>query len=297
MKNKNEVFTMTLEEINIRDPFVLPFKDTYYMYGTRAKTCWGLADGFDCYTSKDLVNWDGPFEVFHKPENFWADKNYWAPEVHIYNNTFYMFATFNSEALDKKGTMILSSESPLGPFKVHSDGKITPDEWNSLDGTFYLSPEGKPYMVFSHEWVDLADGEICSVELSDDLTHPVSEPVTLFKASQAKPWVKGMQHRLRNEICYVTDGPFMHRLENGELIMLWASISEGGYAEAIARSDNGNIDGNWTIDEKPLFDKDGGHGMLFKTFDGKLMMVLHQPNETPKEHPVFIPVNEESLAI
>ena len=65
---------MTLEEINIRDPFVLPFKDTYYMYGTRAKTCWGLADGFDCYTSKDLVNWDGPFEVFHKPENFWADK-------------------------------------------------------------------------------------------------------------------------------------------------------------------------------------------------------------------------------
>ena len=44
---------MKLEDINIRDPFVLPFHNVYYMYGTRAKTCWGPADGFDCYTSSD----------------------------------------------------------------------------------------------------------------------------------------------------------------------------------------------------------------------------------------------------
>ena len=286
---------MTLEEINIRDPFVLPYEGIYYMYGTRAKTCWGLADGFDCYTSSDLKNWDDPFEVFHRPENFWADKNYWAPEVHIYNNTFYMFATFNSEALDKKGTMILASDSPKGPFHLHSDGKITPDEWNCLDGTFYTDPVGTPYMIFSHEWVDLEDGEICAVKLSSDLKKAVSEPVTLFKASSAKPWVKGFTHRLITGLAYVTDGPFMHRLPDGELIMLWASMAEGGYAEAIARSDNGDVTGNWTIDEKPLFDKDGGHGMLFRTFEGELMMVLHQPNETPKEHPVFIPINEKDL--
>ncbi len=286
---------MTLEEINIRDPFVLPYDGTYYMYGTRAKTCWGLADGFDCYTSTDLKTWDGPFEVFHKPADFWADKNYWAPEVHIYKGGFYMFATFNSEALDKKGTMILSSDSPLGPFKIHSEGKITPDEWNCLDGTFYLSPKGQPYMVFSHEWMDVGDGQICAVLLSDDLRRPVSEPRTLFTASMAKPWVKSITHRLWNGPVYVTDGPFMHRKKDGELIMLWATMAEGGYAEGIARSDNGDIDGTWSVDEKPLFNKDGGHGMVFETFEGEQYLVLHQPNETPLEHPVFIAFDESEI--
>ncbi len=287
---------MRLEEINIRDPFVLPYDGVYYMYGTRAKTCWGRADGFDCYTSRDLVAWDGPFEVFHKPEDFWADKNYWAPEVHVYKGTFYMFATFNSEALDKKGTMILSSKSPLGQFKIHSDGKITPDEWNCLDGTFYLSPEGKPYMVFSHEWMDIGDGQICAVELSEGLKRPVEEPRTLFSASQAQPWVKSITHRLWDGPVYVTDGPFLHRLKSGELIMLWATMAGSGYAEGIARSDNGDISGNWSVDDKPLFDKDGGHGMLFETFDGELFLVLHQPNETPLEHPVFIKIDEKEIS-
>ena len=29
---------------------------------------------------------------------------------------------------------------------------------------------------------------------------------------------------------------------------------------------------------KPLFEKDGGHGMIFKTFEGELRLVLHSPN-------------------
>ena len=27
-----------------------------------------------------------------------------------------------------------------------------------------------------------------------------------------------------------------------------------------------------------MFEKDGGHGMIFKTFEGKLCLVLHSPN-------------------
>ncbi len=95
---------------------------------------------------------------------------------------------------------------------------------------------------------------------------------------------------------YVTDGPFLHRLKSGELIMLWATMAGSGYAEGIARSDNGDITGSWSVDNKPLFDKDGGHGMLFETFDGKLYLVLHQPNETPKEHPVFIRIDEKEIS-
>lgn len=27
-----------------------------------------------------------------------------------------------------------------------------------------------------------------------------------------------------------------------------------------------------------MFEKDGGHGMIFKTFEGELRLVLHSPN-------------------
>ena len=76
---------MKRTDINIRDPFVLVKDGKYYMYGSRGETVWGLADGFDVYVSKDLEEFDGPYEVFRRPEGFWADRHYWAPEVHEYN--------------------------------------------------------------------------------------------------------------------------------------------------------------------------------------------------------------------
>ena len=86
---------MKCEEINIRDPFVLVYDNIYYMYGTRGKNAFkGEEYGFDVYKSKDLINWQGPIEVFHRPENFFSKSNYWAPEVYAIKDRFYMFATF-----------------------------------------------------------------------------------------------------------------------------------------------------------------------------------------------------------
>lgn len=282
---------MKREEINIRDPYILLHEGKYYMCGTRAVTCWGPADGFDGYVSDDLENWDGPFELFHRPEGFPADRNYWAPEFHIYQNQFYIFATFGITERNHKGTMILRADKPLGPYHLHSDGYITPEDWNCLDGTLYVSASGAPYMVFSHEWVDIGDGEICAIRLSKDLTHPISEPITLFSASQGKSWVRSLTNRQWDGPIYVTDGPFLYRKSPRELLLLWASFGEHGYVEAVARSDNGEIDGHWTIDEKPLFADNGGHGMVFESKENQTYLVLHQPNKTPEEHPVLIPLS------
>ena len=38
---------MKTDEINIRDPYILCDNGIYYLYGTRAETCWGKAEGFD----------------------------------------------------------------------------------------------------------------------------------------------------------------------------------------------------------------------------------------------------------
>ena len=91
---------------------------------------------------------------------------------------------------------------------------------------------------------------------------------------------------------WVTDGPFLHRRADGALAMLWSSFGEKGYVQALATSDNGELSGTWTPSPAPLFDEDGGHGMLFRAFDGRLLLALHSPNETPRERPVFLPIGD-----
>ncbi len=282
---------MILNEINIRDPFILPLDGKYYMYGTRGASCWGECDGFDVYVSEDLVHWSDPIEAFHKPEGFWADRNYWAPEVHPYQGKFYAFVSFKS--LDRcRGTQILISEAPTGPFRLHSDGPVTPHDWECLDGTFYVDKEGQPYMVFCHEWVQVQDGQMCLVKLSKDLKEAISEPVLLFTASEPS-W----SHGVKNGPNYVTDGPFLYQAGDGSLMMLWSSFSDEGYAQALAHSESGKITGPWKHAERLLYSKDGGHGMIFRAFDGQLFLTLHTPNEKLKEHPVFIPLKEANGSI
>jgi hypothetical protein len=74
--------------------------------------------------------------------------------------------------------------------------------------------------------------------------------------------------------------------------MLWSSRGEHGYAMGIARSASGTVEGPWEHDAQPIWGKDGGHGMIFRAFDGHLFMTLHAPNKTPDERPVFIEIEE-----
>ena len=121
---------MTTEQINIRDPFVLVDDGFYYLYGTRGPTCWGKADGFDVYRSRDLKEWEGPFVCFHNDGSFWADRNYWAPEVHRWRGAFYMFASFKSESR-RRGTAILRAESPFSPGRTARLRRETGNVWTA----------------------------------------------------------------------------------------------------------------------------------------------------------------------
>jgi len=283
-----------LSDINIRDPFVLsvPSDGKYYLYGTMGAYTWSeSAVGFDCYISTDLENWDGPFPVFRPSTDFWADRNFWAPEVHTHQGKYYMFASFKAKGVCR-GTQILRSESPLGPFLPLSDKPVTPPDWECLDGTLFVTPEGAPWMVFCHEWVQVGDGEICAILLSKDLSSAMGEPVVLFRASDA-PWAQEVNSKGRKG--YVTDGPWMHHLANGELLILWSSFSEGGYTIGIARSPSGQLLGPWKQDIQPLYSGDGGHCMTFRDFNGTRWLSLHRPNETPNERPIFLLLIEDKL--
>jgi arabinan endo-1,5-alpha-L-arabinosidase len=287
-----------LSDIHIRDPFVLPVSSErrYYLYGTMGEYAWTeSALGFDCYTSPDLQNWEGPFPVFRPPADFWADRNFWAPEVHVYRGRYFLFASFKAAGI-RRGTQILVAGSPLGPFRPLSAGPVTPPDWECLDGTLFVSTDGHPWMVFCHEWVQISDGEICALPLRADLSCAAGEPVVLFHASQA-PWVQQIVWKRTGMKGCVTDGPWLHRLPGGELLILWSSHSVNGYTIGVARSTSGQLLGPWLQDALPLYSNDGGHCMTFRDFDGNLWLSFHHPDRNPAERPLFLPLAEDNLAL
>ncbi|MEZ4666353.1 MAG: glycoside hydrolase family 43 protein [Anaerolineae bacterium] len=283
-------------DLHIRDPFVLPVDEEqlYYLYGTTGPEAWSnAANGTNYYTSTNLEDWEGPFPAFRLPAGFWADRNFWAPEVHIYRGRYYMFMSFKAEEACR-GTQILVAEIPHGPFIPISDGPVTPRNWECLDGTLFVDKDDRPWIVFCHEWVQVGDGEICALQLSNDLTSAIGQPQLLFRASEA-PWAHEINSKGRKG--YVTDGPWLQRLGSGELIMLWSSFGTGGYTVGQARSESGDILGPWQQLPEPLYIGDGGHCMVFRTFDRQLMLAYHRPNPSPDERPYFARLEDFGLAL
>lgn len=226
-----------------------------------------------------------------------ADKNYWAPEVYQYNGAYYMFITYHSSITDHRGCTIMKADSPEGPFVEITCGQITPRDWDSIDGTFYVDSDGQLWMIFVHEWTSTDDGvgRMAAAKLSAGLTHFISTPFELFRAD-ALEWATAN----------VTDGCWMYRCADGQLLMLWSNWDSAGYCVGIARSANGRIDGEWTQDKTLLYAKsmtgtyDGGHGMLFTDTDGQMYLSIHSPNTATKsrrERPVFIPVDERNCSL
>ena len=164
---------MKLRDIHLRDPFIFAENGVYYLYGTRRGATTKVIpwQGLDVYTSADLIEWSEPRECFTRPEDFWSDRDFFAPEVYRYGDAYYMLASFRSE--DRlRCSQILKSDSPLGPFLPFTDGPITPEGWTCLDATLYVDEDGTPWTAFCHEWTQIGDGTIDILPLTPDLTAP-----------------------------------------------------------------------------------------------------------------------------
>lgn len=288
-----------LENIRMRDICILADEKTktYYAISSgRAPAKAGFKNSsVRAYTSKDLLNWEGPHTIFQTPNDLWGDVNIvniWAPEIHFYKGKYYLFLTFDTDSKFpeqwrdwlprvRRGSQVLVGDSPLGPFKPFQNHSTLPVDMMTLDGTLWVE-DGVPYMVFSHEWVQITDGAMEFVKLKDDLSDTAGEPKRLFRGSDA-PWAR----KSPEWGCWVVDGPYLYRSKSGKLFMIWSSFSHTGYTTGVAISDSGKLAGPWRQQAEPLFSADGGHGMLFKRFDGSLTMVLHSPNKQTERAKLF----------
>lgn len=154
-------------------------------------------------------------------------------------------------------------------------------------------------MVFCHEWLQAVDGTMEYVRLPKDLGVPKAKPKTLFRASDA-PW-SGEMLELGEKTNgmdiggYVTDGPWIFRTQTGRLGMLWSSWGKKRYSIGVAYSRSGKIKGPWVQEREPLFGDNGGHGMLFRAFDGKLKLCMHYVQSIYSgqvRQPIFLDVDD-----
>ncbi len=267
-----------LDSIRLSDPFILADKasSTYYMTGT----------GGLLWKSKDLKKWTGPFSVTETDPNSWMGKNpmIWAAELHHYKDRYYYFATFTNRdvhidtvkgnVIERRASHILVSEKPEGPYVPMEDPIYLPEDKPTLDGTFWVDTDGKPYMVYCYEWLQNWDGTIEKIELKPDLSGSVGEGELLFKASEA-PWTREINEHGDTIPNKVTDGPWLFRTQSGRLGMLWTSWVFSDYTQGVAYSESGTLDGPWIHEPEPITPPNYGHGMMFETFEGKLLMAVH----------------------
>ena len=78
--------------------------------------------------SPDLIHWSEPRVCFEKG-SFWADRDYWAPECHIWQGKYYLISSFRAEGTYRR-CQCLVSESPRGPFRPVREKPLTPEGWH-----------------------------------------------------------------------------------------------------------------------------------------------------------------------
>lgn len=271
-------YTIPLDSIRLSDPAILADPDTrlYYMTGTGGKL----------WKSPDLKLWAGPYDVAQTDSTSWMGPNpmIWAAELHAYQGKYYYFATFTNRKviideykgnkIERRASHVLVSDRPDGPYVPMADSIYLPADKPTLDGTFWIDTDGRPYMVYCYEWLQNWNGTIEKIALKPDLSGSIGEGKVLFRASDS-PWSRERGADGKIGPNRVTDGPYLFRTGTGRLGMLWTSWIYDVYTQGVAYSESGTLDGPWVQQADPITPPNYGHGMLFRTFDGQWLMSVH----------------------
>jgi hypothetical protein len=156
---------------------------TYYLTGTTGSpSWWTVNEGIRIWKSKDLQTWEplGLVWSFAKDATWQVAKKgkcaIWAPELHYFNNTFWIAYCINDTGICKGGgTGILRSTSGKaeGPYvDVKPDGPLT----GKIDASLFRDDDGKVYFVWQNGMI---------ARMKEDMSGFAEEP-RLLKPANAK---------------------------------------------------------------------------------------------------------------
>lgn len=311
-------------DVEFGDPYVMLASDgRYYMYGTG-----GVKDGFGCYVSDNLVDWEYKGAVYqgNTPES-WAVSNFWAPEVYEKDGKFYMFFSADwrenpNNELENFLIGVAVSDSPTGPFVEISDKPLFDPGYPIIDANVFKDDDGKYYLYYSRccykhpvesevaDWArekdmfnEVEESWIYGVELSPDFMSVIGEPVLLLR-----PPVKMDDKQAEWESRSVTSGEVNRRWTEGSFMlkrdgvyyMMYSANFFGGENYAVGYATSDSPLGPFTkAANNPVLEKNTatggivtgvGHNSITWSPDGKqLYCVYHgRTAATGNERVVFI---------
>lgn len=190
------------------DPEGIVYGDTYWIYPTYSDRYENQVF-FDCFSSKDLVNWTKHHAIIDTAEVKWAKKAMWAPSVLEKNGKYYFFFGANDVHEGEVGGIgVAVADRPEGPYKDLLGKPLINEIVNGAQpiDQFVFRDDDNTYYMYYGGW-----GHCNIVKLNNDFTGLVPfEDGTIYKEVTPAGYV---------------EGPFMFK-KNGKYYFMW---SEGGW--------------------------------------------------------------------
>ena len=275
------VRTVVIDTMELRDPFIILDKKNriYYMTGT----------GGYVWKSKNLRQWNGPYNILQLDTTMWMGSKpiIEAPEIHEYNKKFYYMATFirpeiiidkvAGHNIHRRSCQLFVSDNIEGPYKpILAERPLLRADQPSSNATFCNDEFGAGYIIYNHEWTQNWNGTVQIIRLTDDFSKQMGEPYVMFTASQ-NSWSSGVDSLGNKSFSPIMEGPFLFDTEGGELGILFSTYINEESAIGVAYSEKGHgLNGPWHIETEPLLRDNNRHPMMFKDFDGTLVMVVNK---------------------
>lgn len=204
------------------DPEGVVYGNTYWIFPTFSDA-YEKQVHFDCFSSKDLVNWTKHASVLDTTAVKWAKRAMWAPSVISKDGKYYFFFGANDVHEGEIGGIgVAVSDRPEGPYKDLIGKPLINDIVNGaqpIDQFVFKDDDGTYYMYYGG-W-----GHCNIVRLNDDFTGLVPfEDGTIYKEVTPENYV---------------EGPFMFK-KNGKYYFMWSEGGWGGpnYCVAYAIADS-----------------------------------------------------------
>lgn len=200
------------------DPEGVVFGDTYWIYPTWSDL-YENQTFIDCFSSKDLVNWERNHAIIDTAEVRWAEKCLWAPAIVENRGKYFLFFSANDVHEGETGGIgVAVADRPEGPFRDLLGKPLINDIVNGaqpIDQFVFHDDNGQWYMYYGG-W-----GHCNMVRLNEDFTGLL-------------PWNDGSIYREVTPEGYV-EGPFMLK-RNGKYYFMWSEGGWGGPDYSVAYS-------------------------------------------------------------
>ncbi len=268
--------SVAIDTLNIRNPFIYLDKKhlTYYMTG----------DGGHMWISKDMHLWNGPYNVLQLDSTMWMGSNpiIESPEIHVYNRKFYYTATFirpdvvieNAEGRDiiRSSCQIFVADSIQGPYKpIQAEKPLLRADHSTRNATFTTDEYNAGYIIYNHAWEQNNNETVQIIRLDEGFDIQIGEPYIMFKASHIPFANSG-----NVASSHIAEGPYIFKTEGAGLGILFLTEIDDTPCIAVAYSEIGGLNGPWVVEPEPLLKGNYGQPVLFRDFDGTMVMLMHK---------------------